>query len=54
MGRGMVTQAREMSKSGNRPTLDPEAQTAGINHPTQIEIVFLLLLWLIQSYPSNL
>jgi len=54
MGRGMVTQAREMNKSGNRPTSDPEAQTAGVNHPTQTGIVFLLLLWLIQSYPSNL
>ena len=54
MGRGTVMQAREISKSGNRPTSDPEAQTAGINHPTQTGIVFLLLLWLIQSYPSRL
>ena len=53
MGRGTM-EAREISKSGNRPTSDPEAQTASINHPTQTGIVFLLLLWLIQSYPSRL
>lgn len=49
----MAMQAREINKPPDGTNADPEAQTTGINHPIQMGIVFLLLLWLIQSYPTS-
>lgn len=54
MGRGMVMQAREINKSGSGPVGDPEAQTTGHQPSHTDSIAFLLLPWLIPSYPSCL
>lgn len=46
MSRGKVMQAREINKSGDGPTADPEAQTTGHQPSHTNSTVFLLSLWL--------